>query len=428
VVPAAPSIRPPTGSSADAPKTLSELEEEAKAALAKVAEKQRQTREAEDEKLREAEESRNASSEESDHESSEAAEEQAPQDERPSFGADDDTVSEATVAERPAMKAELSKKSKGKKGKKSKGKKKKSTATVVGYQVKDSEATKAATDGASSGAKAKEESAPKKKTTSSAVIRAITSTGEHRTVHNQWLTTPPEAEEAPDLSYEGLPMSKQQKQARKLVIVLGGIMAAALIGYWLLNSWTDYNGPPGHVMESLDTPVTAPETESAEVTDSDEEAEEEPASASEQETATEGTPSAAGDTEQAADASVAEAAGDTAEASQDTATAEASGSGTAAEETAAATEAAAEPQALDPARGAELANQAFSAMNRSRNEEARDLAQQAVLLDPTSSKAWLVLGYTRRLLGDAAGAAEAFQRCVDQGQGSNVRDCRSLAR
>ena len=93
--------------------------------------------------------------------------------------------------------------------------------------------------------------------------------------------------------------------------------------------------------------------------------------------------------------------------------------------------AAAEPAAAPAAaggNGAALARQAFGLLNRGQNQRAAELAQQAVAADPTSSQGWITLGAARQAMGDSAGAREAYNQCVSQGQGQYVRECRLMMR
>ena len=265
-------------------------------------------------------------------------------------------------------------------------------------------------------------------------------------MHKGFFKKPPQvdADNFDDVSTVIPGLSAADKKMRAIAVWGTIICVVGIGGYWGMSHFTDFNGPPAEVMENStpDETESAPESAASGEDDTTEAAEEgESAEATgEQEVAAEGAEESATDeasAEGAEEASVEEAS---AEGSEEAATEEASAEGAeeasveeasaegAEEAESAGEEAAATPQVVDAERGAELANQAFSAMNRSRNEEARTLAQQAVALDPTSSKAWLVLGYTSQVLGNAEGAAEAFRRCVDQGQGSHVRDCRSLAR
>ncbi|MGE0788837.1 MAG: DUF4388 domain-containing protein [Sandaracinaceae bacterium] len=87
------------------------------------------------------------------------------------------------------------------------------------------------------------------------------------------------------------------------------------------------------------------------------------------------------------------------------------------------------PTGGDPEEANRLSRQALSALNRRQNEQARDLASQAVAADPTNAMGWLVLGAARAELGDADGAHAAYQSCVDQGSNRvTVRDCRAMLR
>jgi CheY-like chemotaxis protein len=86
--------------------------------------------------------------------------------------------------------------------------------------------------------------------------------------------------------------------------------------------------------------------------------------------------------------------------------------------------------ALNPMGSEALAQLSFLLLNRGRRpdlEQARDYAQRASQIDATSSLAWLVLGAARDALGDRAGAREAYNNCVREGQGQHVRECRALA-
>ncbi|MCS6798279.1 MAG: DUF4388 domain-containing protein [Myxococcota bacterium] len=73
-----------------------------------------------------------------------------------------------------------------------------------------------------------------------------------------------------------------------------------------------------------------------------------------------------------------------------------------------------------------LAELGFLLLNAGRNREAAELAERASSLDPTSSQAWITLGAARQALGDRAGARQAYENCVQRGQGRFVRDCRQM--
>ena len=84
--------------------------------------------------------------------------------------------------------------------------------------------------------------------------------------------------------------------------------------------------------------------------------------------------------------------------------------------------------AANPEGSGALANLAFMLLNRGRSQEAADLAGRATAVDATSSKGWITLGAARQNLRDAAGAREAYGRCVEVGQGPFVNDCRLMMR
>lgn len=71
---------------------------------------------------------------------------------------------------------------------------------------------------------------------------------------------------------------------------------------------------------------------------------------------------------------------------------------------------------------------AFLQLNRGRNKEASELAARATALSPTSSRAWITLGASLQALGRVQEARVAYTRCVSEGQGPFVRDCRLMLR
>ena len=73
-----------------------------------------------------------------------------------------------------------------------------------------------------------------------------------------------------------------------------------------------------------------------------------------------------------------------------------------------------------------LAELAWILLNRNQFAEAAGFAERATTIDPTSSKAWITLGAARQATRDANGAREAYEACVAQGQGRYVSDCRSM--
>lgn len=87
--------------------------------------------------------------------------------------------------------------------------------------------------------------------------------------------------------------------------------------------------------------------------------------------------------------------------------------------------------AINPNGSEALAQLSFLLLNRGRSsdmEQAAQYAQRASTIDPTSSLAWLVLGAARDAQRDRAGAREAYQACVDRGEGQYVRECRAMLR
>ncbi|MCU0676147.1 MAG: DUF4388 domain-containing protein [Myxococcota bacterium] len=67
-------------------------------------------------------------------------------------------------------------------------------------------------------------------------------------------------------------------------------------------------------------------------------------------------------------------------------------------------------------------------LNRGQNAVAAELAQRASVLLPTSSKVWITLGAARQALRDSEGAQAAYRSCIEQGQGQYVAECRRMAR
>jgi hypothetical protein len=55
-----------------------------------------------------------------------------------------------------------------------------------------------------------------------------------------------------------------------------------------------------------------------------------------------------------------------------------------------------------------------------------DLGEEAVLLDPTSARAWLVLGAAYQQRGDLRNAWRCYHACVDQGVGKDRAECASM--
>ena len=327
---------------------------------------------------------------------------------------------EARKSEAPAAKAEPEKKDAEKPAAKAEPEKK----------------AAAAKDGAKDSEKPRRK---KKQTTTSAEIRAVTATGEHAEVAEDFFRSEQkvhqvEHETWDDLQKSELPISPGMKKAKYATFA---ILAA---GFVLIGGYLVYQNVimPQPVQLSGGAPPELPDS-----------FEEEGGEAPVQEAAPEETPEEA---PQEAAAVVAEGAGEegealTAEGEEEAAVegeeeavvegeeGEAAAEGEA-EEAVAEAEAPAEAEepaeaeapAASPADARRIARQALSALNRRRNEEAAQLAQQALAADNTVALGWLVLGAARQEMRDAAGAREAYQSCVDQGQGREVRDCRAMLR
>ncbi len=79
------------------------------------------------------------------------------------------------------------------------------------------------------------------------------------------------------------------------------------------------------------------------------------------------------------------------------------------------------------ANGSSLAMQANRALATGATGRAMDLERQAVSANPGDPNAWLILGAANQASGNAVGAREAYQSCIEQAHGPNVNDCRALA-
>ena len=77
---------------------------------------------------------------------------------------------------------------------------------------------------------------------------------------------------------------------------------------------------------------------------------------------------------------------------------------------------------------AALAGKAYAHLNLNDQRSAKALAEQAVAADPTSSRAWIVLGAAEELLGSRSAAQAAYRQCAAQGVGRYVDECRKLVR
>jgi CheY-like chemotaxis protein len=83
---------------------------------------------------------------------------------------------------------------------------------------------------------------------------------------------------------------------------------------------------------------------------------------------------------------------------------------------------------LNPAGKEALSKMAFYYLGEGKNKEAAEYAERAVVLDPSSSEAWIVLGAAKGALKDRAGSQEAYQKCAEVGAGSYVRECKRMLR
>ncbi len=75
-----------------------------------------------------------------------------------------------------------------------------------------------------------------------------------------------------------------------------------------------------------------------------------------------------------------------------------------------------------------LSKVAFHYLNRGKNQEASEYAARALILNPSSSEAWIVLGAAKYALKDRQGAREAYRKCTELGKGPYVRECRRMLR
>jgi tetratricopeptide (TPR) repeat protein len=75
-----------------------------------------------------------------------------------------------------------------------------------------------------------------------------------------------------------------------------------------------------------------------------------------------------------------------------------------------------------------LAGMAYVYLNMGDRGMAKLFATRAVDADATNSQGWIVLGAALDMLGDHAGARDAYRKCASDGVGSYVSECRSLAR
>lgn len=83
---------------------------------------------------------------------------------------------------------------------------------------------------------------------------------------------------------------------------------------------------------------------------------------------------------------------------------------------------------LRPIDAGVLTELAFAHLNLGNRDEAARHAEQAVAVDPTRSKAWIVLGAARDAARDHGGARQAYERCAALDMDQYVRECQRLLR
>lgn len=74
-----------------------------------------------------------------------------------------------------------------------------------------------------------------------------------------------------------------------------------------------------------------------------------------------------------------------------------------------------------------LSGLGFVYLNADEKQHAREYAQRAVLADASNAEGWIVLGAALELLGDRAGARDAYRNCVEWGQGPYLVECRRVS-
>ncbi len=296
------------------------------------------------------------------------------------------------------------------------------------------------------------------RTTSSQMIQALTATGEHAAVTEEFFQKPtdvPEAETWDDLEVTAQAAPPHERRARRVTLAIVAVGVAAIGGYVLVQKV--FMPQPAAVGGLPPAAGSLPTLSEEALQDPDEP--EEPNAALEP--AVPSPPVADVLPSEAAEAEGSEApAAAEAEGSEAPAAAEAEGPG---EPAAAEAEGPGEPAAaetgepsgdyaalLDAARstrGARKRIQAFERalqadpdgvealeelgflhLNRGRMAEAIRYAERAVQVDPSRSKAWITLGAARQSRGDRQGAQEAYRRCVEQGKGKFVSECRRMVR
>jgi DNA-binding response OmpR family regulator len=296
------------------------------------------------------------------------------------------------------------------------------------------------------------------KSTSSATIRAITSTGDHAQVAEDFFKADAYEAHAEENWDDLKPVTELlppgTKKFKHITFGLVGVCALGLTGWFIAQLVAVQPDPEVGQARRADIPLQIAMEDPAPPTPRAEEpspASEQGESASGEEGTAEPEGTAALEGEGAAEAAATEAA------ATEAAATEAAATEAAATEAATALEVPAEPSAppgdydtllaeaqrlrgrraedayrqaitANPTGAVALADLAFLLLNRGQNREAAELAERATAVDGTSSKAWITLGAARQGLRDAAGARAAYQACVDQGEGRYVSDCQLMLR
>jgi len=84
--------------------------------------------------------------------------------------------------------------------------------------------------------------------------------------------------------------------------------------------------------------------------------------------------------------------------------------------------------AQSPQGSAALSGLGFVYLNADEKQNAKEYAQRAVQADASNAEGWIVLGAALEMLGDRAGAKDAYRNCVERGQGPYLNECRRVAR
>lgn len=83
---------------------------------------------------------------------------------------------------------------------------------------------------------------------------------------------------------------------------------------------------------------------------------------------------------------------------------------------------------LAPGASEPLSGLALLYLNRGKNAQAKQRAEQAIALDPKNDEAWIVLGAAEGAVGRAKAARDAYMRCAALPSGKHVAECKRLVR